>query len=130
MAVRLTFVRPKAEPHACGPYDEVRFWREQLIADGKMLAHYVDSRWQLAGVADRFSSVEFRDGVEVLFEGKDGARSRAFGPYTAFRLMDGIAYENDHVFASFDREHEDWYSHSLGIHWPMMAVLAATAAPD
>jgi hypothetical protein len=77
MAVRLAFVRPKAEPHACGPYGEVRFWREQLIADGKMLAHYVDSRWQLEGVADRFSSVEFRDGVEVLFEGACSLRSTA-----------------------------------------------------
>ena len=130
MAVRLAFVRPHAEPHAGGPYDEVRFWREQLIADGKVLAHYADSRWQLEGVADRFSSVEFRDRVAVHFERKDGARSRAFGPYGAFRLMDGIAYENERVFASFDRQHEDWYSHTLGIHWAMMAVLATTAAPD
>ena len=44
--------------------------------------------------------------------------------------MDGIAYENERVFASFDRQHEDWYSHSLGIHWPMMTVLTTTAAPD
>ena len=129
MALHLAFVRPHAAPHACGPYEEVRFWREQVIADGEVLAHYVDSRWQLEGVAERFSSVEFRDRVEIHFAKRNGERSRRFGPYRAFRLMDGIAYENEHVFASFDRQHEDWYSHSLGIHWPMMAVLAATEAP-
>jgi hypothetical protein len=86
-----------------------------LIADGTVLAHYGDNRWQVEGSAFREKGRRALQGV---------------GPYSAFRLMDGIAYESERVFASFDRQHEDWYSHSLGIHWPMMAVLATTAAPD
>ena len=127
MAIRLAFVRPHAEQLLSGPYGVVRFLLDDLMADGKALASYVENRWQVQGSEERFGSVEFRSRVDVHFERKDGERSKALGPYSAFHLMDGVAYADDRVFACFDKEHEDWYSLTLGHHWPTMAVVAAAA---
>lgn len=130
MTVLLAFVRPHAEPVPSGPYEKVSFSQGDLIADGEPVATYVDSRWQLRGASERFSSVEFRCRVDVHFELGEGERSKAFGPYSTLRLLDGIAYASGHVFACFDKEKRDWYSLPLGRHWPAMSVVAAAAAAE
>jgi hypothetical protein len=130
MAVRLAFLRPRADPVAFGPYTTVSFVRDELIADGETLAKYVEHRWQVAGGEERFSSVEFYARVDVRFEGREGERSKGFGPYSTFTLMDGVAYASGHVFAFFDRERDDWYSSALGNHWMKMAVIVAAPGQE
>lgn len=126
MAVRLTFIRPHADPVSSGPHGTVSFVGDDLLADGQPLAKYIEHRWQVRAIEDRFSSVEFRARVEVRFE-KEGARSKLFGPYNTFSLMDGIAYAGGRVVAFFDREQDDWYSLILGNHWREMTVAPSTA---
>ena len=125
MAIRFAFVRPQADPLPSGPYREVTFMRDELIADGEVPAKYIEHRWQVRGVDARFSSVEFGGPIDVYFERKDAQRSKACGPYDTFRLMDGIAYAGGHVFAFFDIERQDWYSSALGQHWLKMTICAA-----
>ena len=125
MPVRLAFVRPNAEPLLLPPYREARFQMSDLIADGTPLARYVDSRWQLRGVGERYARVEFRNPVAARFERKPGERSKALGPYDTFHLLDGVAYASGRVFACFDKQNDDWYALPLGSHWPAMTVVAA-----
>ena len=126
MAVRLTFLRPQAEPLTSGPHDVVSFRADQLIAGDEVIARYVEHRWQVGGGEDRFSSVEFRARVEVHFEQAD-ERSRSFGPYKTLSLIDGVAYAGGHVFAFLDQERQDWYSLTLGNHWVRMTVSPSSA---
>jgi len=60
--------------------------------------------------------------VSVQFAQGNGPGSRALGPYNAFHLLDGVAYAEGRVFAFFDKQQQDWYSHSLGNHWSTMIV--------
>lgn len=126
MAVRLTFVRPHADPSSSGPHGAVSFVGDDLLADGQPVAKYIDHRWQVQGSDDRFSSVEFRARVEVHFQ-KGEERSKVFGPYNTFSLMDGVAYASGHVFAFFDREQGNWYSSILGTHWRKMTIAPSMA---
>lgn len=130
MAVRLAFLRPRSEPLPSGPYATVGFVRDEVIADGEALAKYVEHRWQVRGVDERFSSLQFRNRVDVRFEREDGESSKALGPYSTFTLMDGIAYASGHVFAFFDHEQQDWYSSALGGHWLKMTVVVAAAREE
>jgi hypothetical protein len=129
MAVRLVFVRPHAEPLPSGDYREVRLSLADLTADGEVLATYTDNRWQVRGAKERFSAIEFHSRVNAHFERKNGERSKPFGPYASFRLMDGVAYASGHVFAFFDKQQHDWYSLALGHHWRAMILLAASGEP-
>lgn len=124
MPLPLSFGRPRADPLPLGSYNEVTFVRADLIADGKALATHIEHRWHLSGVEERFSSVEVGAVVDVFFA-NGGERTKAFGPYSTFRLMDGVAYASGHVFAFFDLAQQDWYSLGLGRHWPTMRVMAA-----
>jgi hypothetical protein len=125
MTVRLAFLRPKAEPVLSEAYEEVKLLLGDLLADGQALATYIENRWHMRGTQERFSSVEFRDPVNIHFARGDGAGSRALGPYEEFNLLDGIAYADGHVFAFFDKERQDWYSRPLGGHWSTMIVSGA-----
>lgn len=49
--------------------------------------------------------------VSVQFAQGNGPGSRALGPYNAFHLLDGVAYAEGRVFAFFDKQQQDWYSH-------------------
>jgi hypothetical protein len=129
MAVPVFFGRPHADAVRFGSYTGVVFARAELIADGKAVAKHIEHRWQVHGLNDRFSSLEVRARVEVCF-GRDSERSKAFGPFDTFRLMDGIAYASGHVFAFFDLAQQDWYSLGLGRHWPNMLVVSANAKPQ
>lgn len=124
MTLPLVFGRPQGDSLHLGPYKEVTFLRAELIGDGEALARHIEHRWHLRGVDDRLSSVEVGARVDICFE-RNGKRTNAFGPYTKFRLMDGIAYTSGHVFAFFDLAQEDWYSIALGSHWPKMIVVPA-----
>ena len=130
VAIRLTFLRPRSEPLPFAPYAKVSFVRDNLVADGEALAKYIEHRWEVAGADERFSSVEFHARVDVHFEGRDGDRSKTFGPYSTFTLMDGIAYASGHVFAFYDHEQKDWYSSALGNHWVKMTVVVATPGKE
>ena len=125
MTVRLAFLRPLAEPVLSEAYDEVKLLLDDLLADGRQVATYVENRWQMPGTEERFSTVQFRNPVNVQFARGDGPGSRSLGPYHEFNLLDGVAYADGHVFAFFDKERQDWYSRPLGGHWSTMIVSGA-----
>ena len=124
--VRFEFQRPLSEPLARGPYREVVFHGESMLVDGELEATEQENRWRRRGSGDQYSAIDFTVRVDAYFVDADGERSRILGPYTKFRVIDGVAYAADHVFAFSDRENQDWYSLDLGKHWKKMVIVAAT----
>ena len=122
--VRFEFQRPLAAPLPRGPFREITFEAEQMLVDGDLEATEQENRWRRLN-GDQYSAIDFTVRVDVNFVSASGEASRTLGPHTKFRLVDGIAYAGDHVFAFSDRENRDWYSLALGRHWKKMVVVPA-----
>ena len=122
--VHFEFQRPLADPVPRGPFREVTFHAERMLVDGDLEAAEQENRWRRVS-GDQYSAIDFTVRVDVSFSDAAGARSRALGPYSKFRLVDGIAYAGDHVFAFSDRQNKDWYSLELGRHYTNMTIVPA-----
>ena len=122
--LRFEFQRPLAAPLPRGPFREVTFQGEQMLVDGDLEATEMENRWRREN-GDQYSAIDFTVRVDVHFLSASGELSRTLGPYIKFRVVDGIAYAGDHVFAFSDRENRDWYSLELGRHWTKMVIVPA-----
>lgn len=59
--------------------------------------------------------------VSVYFE-RGTERSTAYGPYTRFSMVDGLAYGDNHVIAFMDYKTKEWLYYDTGYRWPVMVV--------
>jgi len=123
--VRFEFQRPLAEPLPRGPYREITFRGERMLADGELEAIEHENRWRRPAGGEQYSAIDFTTRVDVHFLDAAGSPSRTLGPYGKATVVDGVAYAGDHVFAFSDRQNKDWYSLELGRHYTSMLIVQA-----
>ena len=121
----LTLVFRSTTAHTVGPIASFRLDREALRnADGAVIAKHERNVWHISG--EQYPRLECQGLVSIWFErGEKPDVSRKFGPHDDLTLFDGVAYIGKHVFASFDPQDGDWYSHQAGHHWRVMVVESA-----
>lgn len=112
--------RPYGKPKRLGPYPKVRFDGERIndAPGSPTLAEHKNHEWIVEG--ERFSRLDFEGPVKVHFV--NGITSKTYGPFKQFSSVDGVAFQEGHVFAFVDRRASDWYCHDDGRHWPLMVV--------
>jgi hypothetical protein len=112
----LTFVNRGGRRRLLGPLPQLRL-------DGKVVRARADG----PAIAENCYSIETSAPVIVRFEGA-GQRSRPFGPFTAFSIVDRLAYSDGRALALFNPAWGAWLCYDTGRYWPSMVVGAGIAA--
>jgi hypothetical protein len=125
----LSFRHARRGAHTLGPLDSVRLdaccLRER--GDGPVLATHDNHQWSVAG--STYFSLECPARVMLHFEDAPGAaRSRAYGPFGRFSAVDGIAFAEDRIVASIDRETLRWLAQHDGVLWRVLVLSEAGPA--
>lgn len=112
----LTFVNRAGRQRLVGPLPE-------LHLDGKVVRTHADG----PAIAENCYSVETSAPVVVRFEGGE-RRSRPFGPFTRFSVVDRLVYADGKALALFNPAWSAWLCYDNGRYWPSMVVSASVAA--
>jgi hypothetical protein len=123
--IRLVFGRAQGAPLAFEA-QEVVLEGGSVVADARAVAVHENHLW--ATEAARFSRFDIEQAVAATFGGDDGGAHRC-GPYAHFSCVDGVAYAEQRVFAFYDEQRKDWYSHDNGRHWRRIVITPASR-PD
>ena len=120
--MELVFGKVRGETKTLGPHKIVVFDRVRLQADGKDIAAFQDEFNQWIVGDTQYARLDVALTVDIQGENQGGEKSRVFGPYLHFSVVDTILYVEQRVFALFDRQTEDWYIHDDGRHWERIIV--------
>jgi hypothetical protein len=82
---------------------------------GPVIAEHRDHAWFIG--CQRYYRIDVADPIAICFIDEQSDYSRAYGPFSNFAFVNGVAYSEGHVFAFMDEQHKDWYSVDAGRHW-------------
>ena len=120
--ITLVFRNSTPETLSKGPVPFFRIDRERVTGGGSQLAQHAHHAWQVEG--REFLRMDCADAVTVQFERGDDA-SALYGPFVHFSSTDGICYADHEVFAHFDEDTMEWFSHRDKKWWSAMLVTSA-----
>jgi hypothetical protein len=106
--ITLIFRNSTPESVSKGPVPSFRIHRGEVSGGSSAVAVHLDHAWQVEG--RRYLRMDCADAVTVQFE-RDGRASRVYGPFMHFSSTDGICYADHEVFAHFDEDTKEWFSH-------------------
>jgi hypothetical protein len=117
--ITLVFRNSTPESVSRGPVPSVRIDREIVTGGGSQLARHRNHVWQVEG--REFLRMDCADAVTVHLERGDQV-SPVYGPFIHFSSTDGICYADHEVFAHFDEDSTEWFSHRDRKWWSAMVV--------
>jgi hypothetical protein len=132
MNLVLSFGHPTKPAKALGPFQSFALDTETLRdpSTGEVIAYHRDRQWEVG--EERYFRVDATTKVRIHFErgmheSRQLTRSRSFGPFGRFSMVEGLAYADDRVFAFADAKVGDWFCFDDGRHWAVMVVTDASA---
>ncbi|HEY6821178.1 MAG TPA: hypothetical protein VI321_04105 [Burkholderiales bacterium] len=86
---------------------------------GGLRAIYRQHQWEVDGAS--YFRLDCTAKVNIYFE-RGTERSTAYGPYTRFSMVNGLAYGDNQVIAFMDYKTNEWLYYDTGYRWPVMVV--------